>query len=334
MTLDRRKLVGMGMFSLAACAVPSIESTAADLPATGIQRRAGTADVARIRDVGRQFTTLEHAYGGGHARRALAAYLVHEVAPLLRGTHGPVRPQLFGAAATLAYRAGWMALDDQAHGLAQRYYIAAVRLAGEAGDMALRSSALRAMARQAVDLGHPAEAVDLAEVAMSSAGTHVPSYSMASYLGTLADAQAAAGDRHAALNALGRAERLVDRAESPAHLWTGTYRRHSLEWDVGKVLSHLEDHAGAAAHLADSLVVLPAQQRRNRTLFHARLARSQLATRQPAVAAATVRAIEADLSLAPSARVTAELRALRHAWQPYREDAEVVAADHMLAAFT
>lgn len=334
MTLHRRDVVRVGMFSVAACAVPSTQAKGADLPAVGAQRRAGSADVARIQEVGRQFTTLEHAYGGGHARRALATYLVYEVAPLLRGARGPARSELFRAAASLAYRAGWMALDDDAHGLAQRYYIATVRLASEAGDMALRSSALRAMARQAVDLGHAAEAVNLAEVAMSTAGTHAPSYSMASYAGTLADAQAATGDRHAALKTLSRAERLVDQTESPAHLWTGTYRRHSLEWDTGKVLSHLHDHAGAAAHLAASLSVLPAQQRRNRTLFHARLARNQVATRMPAAAAATVQAIEADLSLAPSARVTAELRALRREWRPYRADSEVATADLMLSTFT
>ncbi len=331
MTLDRRELVRAGMFSLAACAVPGFHATAVAPPGVR-QGRVGRADVARIQEVGRHFTTLEHAYGGGHARRALAAYLVHDVAPLLRGVRGPARPELFGAAASLAYRAGWMALDDHAHGLAQRYYIAAARLASEADDLALRSSALRAMARQAVDLGHAAEAVNLAEAAISSAGATAPSYSKASYLGTLADAQAATGDRHAALKTLSRAERLVDQAESPAHLWAGTYRRHSLEWDVGKVLSHLADPAGAAAHLTASLTVLPSAQRRNRTLFHARLARNQLAARRPAEAAATVQTIATDLSLAPSARVTAELNALRQAWRPYRNDSTIAEADHMLAS--
>ncbi|AWZ09047.1 hypothetical protein DRB96_36445 [Streptomyces sp. ICC1] len=100
----------------------------------GLGRRVTTADIAALRSVGELFRTLDHAYGGGHARQALVSYLVHEAEPMLRGTYGeaPGR-RLFAAAADLTRLAGWTAYDIAAHGLAQRYFVQALRLAQATG---------------------------------------------------------------------------------------------------------------------------------------------------------------------------------------------------------
>ena len=61
--------------------------------------RVGASDVARVRDMARFFGDVDDLYGGGHARSAVAAYLVDDVVPLLRAASGPTRPDLFSAAA-------------------------------------------------------------------------------------------------------------------------------------------------------------------------------------------------------------------------------------------
>lgn len=127
--LDRRTALAAGLYSLAA-ALPAIPQQMATR--TGPARRAGPSDVARIRRMGDQFQEMDDLYGGSHGRTTVAAYLVHEVAPLLRGTTGSARPGLFTAAAEITYLLAWMTADDRRPGLAQRYYIQAARPAGPA----------------------------------------------------------------------------------------------------------------------------------------------------------------------------------------------------------
>ncbi|MCC3778043.1 regulator, partial [Streptomyces sp. UNOB3_S3] len=128
--------------------------------------RVSMGDIAALRSVGELFRTIDHAYGGGHARQALVRYLEHETEPMLRGTYGETTGRrLFAAAADLTRLAGWTSYDIAAHGLAQRYYVQALRLAQAAGDRAYGSYVLVTMSRQAVYLGHGREAVQLARVA-------------------------------------------------------------------------------------------------------------------------------------------------------------------------
>src|SRR5262249_49534235 len=68
--------------------------------------------------------------------------------------------------AELAYLAGWKSFDSGSHGVAQKYYLASLRLANEADDGPLAGFVLRAMAHQAVDLGHGSACVQLASSAL------------------------------------------------------------------------------------------------------------------------------------------------------------------------
>jgi hypothetical protein len=164
--LDRRDALVSGLYSMAALTVPAAGERI--LSRSGSTRRGGPGDVARIRETTRRFCDIDDLYGGGHARSAVAAYLVNDVAPLLRGTTGRARPNLFRAASQLAYLAGWMAVDGGANGLGQRYYIQALRLADEAADPLMRATVLRSLTVQAIELGHPLQALDLAESAIAS----------------------------------------------------------------------------------------------------------------------------------------------------------------------
>lgn len=112
-------------------------------------QRVTGGDIAALRSVSELFRTLDHAYGGGHARQALVRYLEHEAEPMLRGTYGETTGRrLFSAAADLTRLAGWTSYDIAAHGLAQRYFVQALRLAQAAGDRPYGSYVLVTMSRR------------------------------------------------------------------------------------------------------------------------------------------------------------------------------------------
>ncbi|WP_370021716.1 hypothetical protein [Planotetraspora sp. GP83] len=332
--LNRRTVLTAGLYSLAALHLPAPAAAATTRP--GQARRAGAADVERIRAMTAQFARADDMFGGGHARTAVASYLVTEVTPLLHGTTGRARPALFTAASQLAYLAAFMANDDCRAGLAQRYYIQAVRLADEAGDPVARATVLRGLAVQAVELGHPDRAVDLADAAAAALGDRCPLRVRAWISGMRAKAYAATGDNRAALDALRRAEADVERAESPPESqWTGAYRRASLEHDTGGTLAALDDLAEAERHLAGSIAARVGGERRSKVLVGSRLARVQLSRRHPEEAAATVLGMRADLALVSSARVAGELAALRADWAGARSASpQVEEADRLIAAVT
>jgi hypothetical protein len=97
-------------------------------------------------------------------------FLHNEVSSLLSGTYTETTgKELFAAAAELTKLAGWMAYDDERHGLAQRYLIQALRLAKTADDQALSAEILAAMSHQATYVGRPSDAVDLARAAQVAA---------------------------------------------------------------------------------------------------------------------------------------------------------------------
>src|SRR5690606_21269608 len=113
----------------------------------------------------------DNRFGGGQVRSAVGDYLDTAVAPLLREGRYDERTgrRLASAAAELTRLAGWMAYDLEQHGLAQRYLIQALSLARSAGDHALGGEILAGMSHQAVYIGRPDHALDLARAAQLSA---------------------------------------------------------------------------------------------------------------------------------------------------------------------
>lgn len=78
--------------------------------------------------------------------------------------------ELFAAVARLTELAGYMAVDTGQPGLAQRYYIQALRLAQAAGDRAYGGYVLAAsMSHLAAQLGNPREIAQLARAAQEGA---------------------------------------------------------------------------------------------------------------------------------------------------------------------
>ena len=107
-----------------------------------------------------------------------------------------------------------MAYDLEQHGLAQRYLIQALGLARGADDHALGGEILAGMAHQAVYMGQPAHALDLARAAQLAGppgGGHHAARRPAHVLE--AHAHAGLGDARACAGSLHEAERAFDRAQ-------------------------------------------------------------------------------------------------------------------------
>ncbi|MDL4818679.1 hypothetical protein [Actinomadura opuntiae] len=328
--LHRRTTLTLGLYALAEAALP--RPAHAITSRTGPSRRGGAGDVGRIRETTAAFGRLDDLYGGGHARGAVAAYLAGDVAPLLRGTTGRARPALFTAAAQLAYLAGWMSADMMRPGLAQRYYIMAVRLADEAGDDLMRSTALRSLAVQAVELGHHRVGRDLADAAADGIRTRSPARTRAWITGMCAEAAAATHDQRRAHTLLRTAETELEHADSrPDNAVTANYRRESFAHQVGLTLTHLGDLSGAEEHFAASLHSRRPVERRTRALIGARLALTQLNRQHPDVAARTVLNLRDDLSGVESKRVHQTLSKICTTWRNATTDDPIGEADRLLA---
>ena len=159
--------------------------------------RVGMSDVAAVRAATEGFRGLDHRFGGGHVRVLAVRYLDGVVTELLRGTYPErVGRQLFGAAAALTELAGYLACDTGRLGLAQRYYIQALRLSQAAGDRAHGGHILSAMSHLANSLGAPRETVQLARSADEGARGTASPHVRAEFLCAEARGRAGAGPGH------------------------------------------------------------------------------------------------------------------------------------------
>ncbi|TDO57368.1 hypothetical protein EV651_11192 [Kribbella sp. VKM Ac-2571] len=212
--IERRSVLRAAGYSVAALAVPP-QAWWETMARRGAQRSArsgrliGAGDLEAIREMAQMFTRIDQRRGGGHARTAVVQYLTSDVASALRAAHASaeIRRGLFATAGELAYLSGWMAFDNAEHATAQKYFTVAVQLAAEADDPPLAGHVLRAMAHQAVDLGHSRQAVQLAKASLSGTRSTLASPRERALLEVVqARALAADGQGSAATKALLRAE--------------------------------------------------------------------------------------------------------------------------------
>ncbi|WP_406009381.1 regulator [Streptomyces sp. NBC_00637] len=245
----------------------------------GLGQRVTGGDISALRSVGELFRTLDDRYGGGHARQALVRYLEHECEPMLRGVYGEqTGRRLFGAAADLTRLAGWTSFDIAAHGLAQRYFVQALRLSQAAGDRAYGSFVLVTMSRQAVYLGHGREAVQLARVAQQGVGTGAPAVVQALLHSAEARGHGVLGEVRASTAALVRAERALEAAKSGDEVphWARFFDEAQLADEFGHCHRDLQQFRAAAQHAERSLQLRPAAHARSRLFCRVVLASARL----------------------------------------------------------
>ncbi|WP_329135401.1 transcriptional regulator [Streptomyces sp. NBC_00670] len=176
--------------------------------------RVGSSDVAAVRAMTQALVDLDHTYGSGHVRPVVVHYLNSVVSGLLAGSYREsVGRELFAAVARLTELAGYMAVDTGQPGLAQRYYIQALRLAQAAGDRGYGGYVLAAsMSHLAAQLGNPREIAQLARAAQEGARGQVPARAQSMFCAAEARGHALMGDVRGAQAAAGRAVAAMEAA--------------------------------------------------------------------------------------------------------------------------
>ncbi|MET7638783.1 regulator [Streptomyces sp. NPDC005438] len=288
----------------------------------GSGHRVSGGDIAALRSVGELFQALDRAHGGGHARQALARYLEHEAEPLLRGVYGEqVGRRLFGAVAELTRLAGWTCFDIAAHGLAQRYYVQALRLSQVAGDRAYGGHVLVTMSQQAVYLGHGREAVQLARVAQQGLGAPAAPLVEAQLYAAEARAHAVVGDGAACASALSRAENAWTAAQE-AGAEPPAWARHFDEARLAEEFAHchrdLRQHRHAAEQAERALRLGDRRHARSRVMCQVVLATALLGLGEMEQACALAAEAAATASQLRSTRAHEYLRHFERCLEPHQ----------------
>ncbi|MDF3288504.1 MULTISPECIES: regulator [Streptomyces] len=303
-------------------------------PAREPGRRVSAGDVHALRSVGELFRSLDHAYGGGHARQALVRYLEHEAEPMLRGSYGEaLGRRLFAAAADLTRLAGWTSYDIGAHGLAQRYFVQSLRLAQAAADRVYGGYVLVTMSRQAVYLGHGREAIQLARVAQQGVGTGAPPVVQALLHAAEARGHGLLGDARACAASLARAERALEaaRAGDEAPYWARFFDEAQLADEFAHCHRDLQQYRAAAQHAERSLQLRGMAYARSRVFCRTVLATARLGLGELEQACTLASEALQQASEMRSVRALEYVRDFGRRVEPYR-DAPPVRAFHERAA--
>ncbi|MFK0169202.1 transcriptional regulator [Streptomyces sp. NPDC090306] len=287
--------------------------------------RVGRSDVAAVRAMTQALVDLDHQYGSGHVRPAVVHYLNSVVSGLLAGSYREtVGRELFAAVARLTELAGYMAVDTGQPGLAQRYYIQALRLAQAAGDRGYGGYVLAAsMSHLAAQLGNPREIAQLARAAQEGARGCVTPRAEAMFHAAEARGHALLGDARAAEDAAGRAETALEGADAASGddpVWI----RHFDEAYLADELAHCHRDLGqadAAARAAErSLAGHPESRTRRRAIGYVLLASAQVQQREVEQAVATgTKAVEL-LATLRSNRGAEYLEDFQARLEPYRDE--------------
>ncbi|WP_330457364.1 regulator [Streptomyces sp. NBC_00820] len=286
--------------------------------------RVSGGDIAALRSVGELFRTLDDQYGGGHARQALVRYLEHECEPMLRGVYGEqTGRRLFAAAADLTRLAGWTSYDIAAHGLAQRYFVQALRLAQAAGDRAYGSYVLVTMSRQAVYLGHGREAVQLTRVAQQGVGTGAPPVVQALLHAAEARAHGVLGEVRACTGALVRAERALEAARPGDDVphWAHFFDEAQLADELGHCHRDLQQYRAAAQHAERSLQLRAPVHARSRLFCRVVLATARLGLGELDQACALAAEAAAQAVEMRSVRAVEYVKDFERRLEPYKDAA-------------
>ncbi|MER7488726.1 tetratricopeptide repeat protein [Streptomyces sp. NPDC126497] len=249
----------------------------------------GMGEVNAVRTMTGTLGDAASELGGGHARHLAVRYLTEDVRRWLDGRYTEaVGRELFAATAELVHLIGWMARDEGAVGLSQRYLVHSVRLATEAGENELAATALRGLADQAIDLGHVPTAVRLAEACEERGRRLDNPKALAYYRNTLARAKAVDGDRATAARMLSAAQGAMEHAPAaPGQSWASHYSHGRWAHDSGMIHARLGDLAAAEEHLSLALDIHGLDRRRTRAIVLADLGHVQLKRGNTAQALAT-----------------------------------------------
>ncbi|MFE7134179.1 transcriptional regulator [Streptomyces sp. NPDC057638] len=290
--------------------------------------RVGTSDVEAVRAMTSALTELDHRFGSGHIRPVVVHYLNSVVSGLLSGSYREsVGRELFATVSRLTELAGYMAVDTGQPGLAQRYYIQALRLAQAAGDRGYGGYVLAAsMSHLAAQLGNPREIAQLARAAQEGARGQITPRAEAMFFAAEARGHALLGDARTCQAVAGRALDALDRADTgsgddPA--WIGHFDRAYLADELAHCYRDLGQAEAAAQQASAALEGHPEARARRRAIGMIVLASAQVQQREVEQACQTgTRAVEL-LGRLRSSRGAEYLEDFQQRLQPYAEEPAV-----------
>jgi hypothetical protein len=158
--VQRRRFLVNAVFTSAAVPASALRwltSPRATAPVASGIRQVGRPEIEAIRELTSSYREIDNRLGGGKLRTVIVSYLDDHVSRLLtEGTYQEeTGRELAAACGELSQLAGWVAYDNDEHGVAQRYLTQALAYARHAEDPALAAEILAAQAHQALYLSRP-----------------------------------------------------------------------------------------------------------------------------------------------------------------------------------
>ncbi|MDI3407115.1 transcriptional regulator [Streptomyces cavernicola] len=228
----------------------------------GGRHRVGRTDIEMLRSARAHYEQMYRKTGGIATRARIVGFLNAEAAPLLRGCYTDATGrQLHRATGGLVAVAGICAYDSDAHGLAQRYFHQALRLAKASGDRGLGAYVIALLVNQSLYMREFRQAVAFAEAALRAAGPHITPALAADLYAMQAKAYAHLGDGGSALACIRRAESAAERirrGHEPDE--TGYVQPGLVNVQVAEALLSLGDLTAAREH-STAAVDTPAHDR-------------------------------------------------------------------------
>jgi hypothetical protein len=256
--MDRRVFVAVSGSALTELAWMAVNTEPARLAAA---LAGGQVDLTLIQQIEQTIPKLRQLDDrqGGAANLIWVNAQFQAVAQLLKTADhgGSVTQRLLVAWAELGQLAGWMAADAERHGLAQRYYLTALRAAHNAADKALAANVLSMMANDAAERGEPADAISLGTAAMEVA-CRSPATVQALVSSRLTAGYALTGDPdrfHAAAN---RARELTEHPTGNRPRWAYYVSPQHLDfvWGGYQVSLATADSHRRRRHLSNAITLL------------------------------------------------------------------------------
>lgn len=288
--------------------------------------RVGRADVAAVRATTAALIELDHRFGSGHLRPVVVHYLNSVVSGLLAGSYTEeVGRQLFLAVARLTEAAGYMAVDTGQPGLAQRYYIQALRLAQAAGERGYGGYVLAAgMSHLAASLGNPREIAQLSRAAQEGARGQVSATTQAMFYAAEARGHALLGDARTCQRLASQAVDAMERSnpsEDPP--WIAHFDYAYLADELAHCYRDLGQPGQSQRRAEEALAHLPETRVRRRAVDLLLLATAQVQQREVEEGCNTgAQAVEL-LGGLRSHRGVEYLEGFRRTLEPYREEPAV-----------
>ncbi|GAA3916982.1 transcriptional regulator [Streptomyces gulbargensis] len=214
--------------------------------------RVSPADIVTLSAARAHYEQMYRKAGGIATRGRIVGFLTAEAAPLLRGSYGDaLGRRLHRATGGLVAVAGICAYDADAHGLAQRYFHQALRLAKASGDRAFGAYVIALLVNQSLFTGEYRQAVAFAEAALRAAGPQITPALAADLTAMQAKAYARLGDAPAALACIRRAEAAAERISPEAEpAETGYVQPGLVNVQAAEALLSLGDLPAAHEHAA------------------------------------------------------------------------------------